>query len=271
MPELPEVEVSCRGIRPYLVDHAIDAVVVRDYRLRQPVPPDLAERLQGQRVVQAVRRGKYILLEITTGWVIIHLGMSGSLRVVPIDTPWKKHDHVAFQVGDQSIRLHDPRRFGLVVWHEGPEPERHPLLAVLGLEPLSAQFDGDWLHARAGLRQTPIKPLLMDSHFLVGVGNIYAAESLFKAGISPLRAARRISHARYVLLAAAIRETLQTSINAGGSTLRDYLHSDGGAGSFQIQCQVYDRAGEPCLRCGGTVRQIRQAGRSTFYCPGCQH
>lgn len=274
MPELPEVEVSCRGIRPYLLEAPIEAVVVRDHRLRQPVPEDLSERLQGRRVQQVVRRGKYILLGVDGaqgGWVIIHLGMSGSLRVVPADTPWKKHDHVALQVGGQSIRLHDPRRFGLVVWHPGPDPETHPLLAVLGLEPLSEAFDGDWLHARAGLRQTPIKPLLMDSHFLVGVGNIYAAESLFKAGISPLRAARRIGHARYGLLAAAIRETLQTSINAGGSTLRDYLHSDGGAGSFQIQCQVYDRAGKPCLRCGGTVRQIRQAGRSTFYCPGCQH
>jgi formamidopyrimidine-DNA glycosylase len=275
MPELPEVEVSRRGLLPYLQGQTIDGVVIRNPNMRQPIPLDLPEILTGQLVSELRRRGKYILARVETpngvGWLILHLGMSGSVRVVGVNEPWRKHDHFALTVGEHSIRLHDPRRFGLVLWHPQADPQTHPLIAVLGQEPLEAGFDGDWLHARAGLRQTPIKPLLMDGHLLVGVGNIYAAESLFRAGISPLRSARRISLARYRELAKAIQQVLQTSIDAGGSTLRDYLHSDGGAGSFQIQCQVYDRAGEPCFRCGGTIRQIRQAGRSTFYCPGCQH
>lgn len=278
MPELPEVEVSRRGLLPYLAGRVIDQVIVRNPRMRQPIPERLPTLLAGKVARTLLRRGKYILIEITdslkakaNGWVIVHLGMSGSLRVVGIDDAWRKHDHFALQVGAHSIRLHDPRRFGLVVWHEGDHPEGHPLIAVLGQEPLEAGFDGRWLHAHCSARQTPIKPLLMDGHLLVGVGNIYAAESLFMAGISPLRAASKISQKRYNALALAIQKTLQTSIDAGGSTLRDYVHSDGGAGSFQIQCQVYSRAGEPCFRCGGTVRQIRQAGRSTFYCPGCQH
>lgn len=278
MPELPEVEVSRRGLIPYLEGQPIDQVVIRNPNMRQPIPSDLAVKINGCIVKTLRRRGKYILIEIvacttamTKGWLIVHLGMSGSLRVVAMDTPWRKHDHFALEVGQHSIRLHDPRRFGLVLWHEGNSPESHPLIAVLGQEPLEPRFDGGWLYGRCTTRHTPIKPLLMDGHLLVGVGNIYAAESLFMAGISPLRAASRISRERYDTLAAAIQTTLQTSIDAGGSTLRDYLHSDGGAGSFQIQCQVYGRAGERCYRCGGVVRQIRQAGRSTFYCPGCQH
>lgn len=278
MPELPEVEVSRRGLLPYLEGRVINQVIVRNSRMRQPIPELLPVLLEGKVARKLRRRGKYILIEIAdsfegsaNGWVIVHLGMSGSLRVVSITDAWRKHDHFALQVGVHSIRLHDPRRFGLVVWHEGDHPEEHPLIAVLGQEPLEAGFDGQWLHAHCLARQTPIKPLLMDGHLLVGVGNIYAAESLFMAGISPLRAASKISQKRYNALAIAIQKTLQTSIDAGGSTLRDYVHSDGGAGSFQIQCQVYGRAGESCFRCGGTVRQIRQAGRSTFYCPGCQH
>ena len=281
MPELPEVEVSRRGLLPYLQGQVIEEVIIRNGKFRQPIPENLPDLLTGCVAKTLKRRGKYILIEITSnaiaetkGWVILHLGMSGSVRVVPVSDSWRKHDHFALRVGEHSIRLHDPRRFGLVVWHEGNCPERHPLISVLGQEPLEQMFTGEWLHARCSSRKTPIKPLLMDGHLLVGVGNIYAAESLFMAGISPLRAASRISRQRYDVLALAIQKTLQTSIDAGGSTLRDYVHSDGGAGSFQIQCQVYGRAGEPCLRCGGgehTIRQIRQAGRSTFYCPGCQH
>ena len=278
MPELPEVEVSCRGLVPYLQGMVIDEVVIRNPHLRYPIPDDLPVLLTGRYAKTLRRRGKYILIEIAAdadaqakGWIILHLGMSGSVRVVPATDTWRKHDHFALRVGEHSLRLHDPRRFGLVVWHAGRQPEQHPLIAVLGQEPLEENFTGDWLHTQCAKRKTPIKPLLMDGHLLVGVGNIYAVESLFKVGISPLRAANRISRERYHLLAAAIRETLQTSIDAGGSTIRDYLHSDGGAGSFQIQCQVYGRGGEPCFRCGGLVRQVRQAGRSTFYCSSCQH
>lgn len=278
MPELPEVEVSRRGLVPYLQGQVIDEVMIRNPRLRYPIPADLPVLLTGQYAKTLKRRGKYILIEISpnadaqsVGWIILHLGMSGSVRVVPVTDSWRKHDHFALRVGEHSLRFHDPRRFGLVVWHPGQKPETHPLIAVLGQEPLEEDFTGDWLYTQCAKRKTPIKPLLMDGHLLVGVGNIYAVESLFKVGISPLRAANRISRERYHSLVTAIRETLQTSIDAGGSTIRDYLHSDGGAGSFQIQCQVYGRGGEPCLRCGGPVRQIRQAGRSTFYCPACQH
>jgi formamidopyrimidine-DNA glycosylase len=278
MPELPEVEVSRRGLLPYLEGQIIDEAIIRNGKFRQQIPENLPELLAGCVAITLKRRGKYILIEIvpsigspSKGWVILHLGMSGSLRVVPVSDPWRKHDHFILRVNNHSIRLHDPRRFGLVLWHEGDNPERHPLIRVLGQEPLEPLFTGEWLQVRCSSRNTPIKPLLMDSHLLVGVGNIYAAESLFMAGISPLRAASKISLKRYQTLAYAIQKTLQTSIDAGGSTLRDYVHSDGGAGSFQIQCQVYGRAGESCFRCGGFVRQIRQAGRSTFYCVGCQH
>ncbi|MDR0440815.1 MAG: bifunctional DNA-formamidopyrimidine glycosylase/DNA-(apurinic or apyrimidinic site) lyase, partial [Candidatus Accumulibacter sp.] len=168
------------------------------------------------------------------------------------------------------LRFRDPRRFGSLSWHEGAAVERHPSLAALGVEPLSPDFDGDWLYAATRGRKTPIKPLLMDSHLLVGVGNIYAAESLFRAGIAPTRTAAKIGRPRCRRLAAAIRATLEAAIAAGGSSLRDYVHSDGGAGSFQIRCAVYGRAGQPCPVCGAPIRALRQAGRSTFYCPRCQ-
>ncbi len=170
----------------------------------------------------------------------------------------------------QILRFADPRRFGVVLWQPA-EAAPHPLLAVLGIEPLADEFTADWLYAQTRQRIGPIKPVLMDSHLVVGIGNIYAAESLFRAGISPLRAANRISRERYERLVPAIRQTLADAIAAGGSSIRDYVHSDGGAGCFQVECAVYDRAGEPCRRCSGVVRQIRQSGRSTFYCPACQH
>ncbi|HEX6733447.1 MAG TPA: bifunctional DNA-formamidopyrimidine glycosylase/DNA-(apurinic or apyrimidinic site) lyase [Azonexus sp.] len=277
MPELPEVEVCRQGLLPELAGQRIEAVRLRAPKLRYPVPPELAELLPGCTVQAIRRRGKYLLFDCARpgveGSLIVHLGMSGNLRFVPFGQPPDKHDHFELGLGSQLLRLADPRRFGLVLWQPGPPAETaaHPLLAVLGVEPLTESFDGAWLHAACARRASPVKPVLMDSHLVVGIGNIYASESLFRAGISPLRAANRISRARCELLAAAIRETLSDAIAAGGSSIRDYVHSDGGAGCFQIQAAVYERDGQPCRRCSGVIRQIRQAGRSTYYCPQCQH
>jgi formamidopyrimidine-DNA glycosylase len=277
MPELPEVEVCRRGLAPELEGAQIEDVKIRAPKLRQEIPRELIGLLPGCRIVAVRRRAKYLLIDCrgegVEGSLIIHLGMSGNLRFVPRDLPPARHDHFDLVLAGQILRLADPRRFGVVLWQPGP-PEtagQHPLLVTQGLEPLSEAFTADWFFSAISKRSGPIKPTLMDSHLVVGIGNIYASESLFRAGISPLRAANRISRARYERLVPAIRETLSDAIAAGGSSIRDYVHSDGGAGCFQIQAGVYDRAGLPCLRCGGIVRQIRQAGRSTYYCTGCQH
>ena len=274
MPELPEVEVCRRGLQPEIEGKRILGAVVRAPRLRLPLPATLGATLEGQQVVAVRRRGKYLLLDcrggVEDGCLIIHLGMSGSLRFVPSDKTPEKHDHVDILFAHQALRLADPRRFGVVLWQAAGEVT-HPLLAVLGVEPLADEFTGDWLFAATRGRAAPIKPVLMDSHLVVGIGNIYAAESLFRAGISPLRAANRISRERYRRLVPAIRQTLADAIAAGGSSIRDYVHSDGGAGCFQVDCAVYGRAGASCRRCNGVIRQIRQGGRSTFYCPACQH
>lgn len=276
MPELPEVEVCRRGIAPALEGAVIHSVTLRVPKLRHEIPPELTEELPGCRILAVRRRGKYLLLDCARdgvqGTLLIHLGMSGNLRFVPPGLPAGKHDHFELGLARQVLRLADPRRFGMVLWQPGPpeHAERHPLLATLGIEPLSAVFTPEWLVDALVRRSGPIKPTLMDGHLVVGIGNIYASESLFRAGISPLRAANRISEKRLVSLVASIRETLSDAIAAGGSSIRDYVHSDGGAGCFQIQAGVYGRAGEACLRCGGVVRQIRQAGRSTYYCPACQ-
>ena len=277
MPELPEVEVCRRGLEPELLGALIEEVVIRSPKLRHVIPVELRDLLPGCRIVAVRRRGKYLLIDCrgdaVQGSLLIHLGMSGNLRFVPHSMPPAKHDHFELVFERHILRFADPRRFGLVLWQPGPpeESEQHPLLAIQGIEPLSDAFTVDWLYQANAKRSGPIKPILMDSHRVVGIGNIYASESLFRAGISPLRAANRISKARYGLLVPAIRETLSDAIAAGGSSIRDYVHSDGGAGCFQIQAGVYDRAGQPCLRCGGVVKQVRQAGRSTYYCPGCQH
>ena len=274
MPELPEVEVSRIGLLPFIAGQTIVAALFRTPKLRHELPPSLAARLAGLRVDAIVRRGKYLLFDCQSaqggGWLIAHLGMSGSLRLVAPGAAHQKHDHVDLVFATTSLRLRDPRRFGTLLWHEGQGVEAHPLLAKLGIEPLCDEFDGDWLFAATRGRSAPIKPLLMDSHLIVGIGNIYAAESLFRAGISPLRAANRISRQRYRILAAAIRATLNDSIAAGGASVRDYVHSDGGAGSFQLSCAVYGRESAPCPTCSQPVRALRQAGRSTFYCPRCQ-
>ena len=277
MPELPEVEVCRRGIEPELLEQPILGVKIRAPRLRLPIPPELAEWLPGCRIAAVRRRGKYLLLDCrrsdgSGGTLIIHLGMSGHLRFVTPGEPVGKHDHFDLCLPTRILRLSDPRRFGLVAWQPGaPEAcEQHPLLAVQGVEPLSPEFTVDWLEAAFSRRAAPVKPVLMDSHLLVGVGNIYASESLFRAGISPLRAANRIARGRLATLVEAVQATLSEAIAAGGSSIRDYVHSDGSSGWFQILAAVYGRDGQPCRRCAGRVRQIRQAGRSTYYCPGCQ-
>lgn len=277
MPELPEVEVSRLGLLPEIKGKIITGAVTRTPKLRYPLPTNLGKRLSGARLADIQRRGKYLLLEIDqlpndkTATLILHLGMSGSLRIVTPDTPPQTHDHVDIAFGDKVLRLRDPRRFGALLWHDDQTPiEAHPLIHVLGVEPLEAAFDGEWLHDHLRKRSGPIKPVLMDSHMVVGIGNIYAAESLFLSGISPLRAAQKISATRCDLLANAVKQTLSAAVAAGGSSVRDYVHSDGGAGCFQLQCAVYEREGEPCVGCGKPVRKIRQAGRSTFYCPQCQ-
>jgi formamidopyrimidine-DNA glycosylase len=274
MPELPEVEISRQGLLPFLPGQRLIGAIFRTPRLRHDIPPGLASRLAGLRVDGIVRRGKYLLFDCEShrggGWLILHLGMSGSLRLVAADTPVQKHDHIDLVFAHTTLRFHDPRRFGTLLWHEGADIAHHPLIAVLGIEPLSAEFNGDWLYAISRGRSTPIKLLLMDSHRVVGIGNIYAAESLFRAGISPLCAAHSISRKRHCVLAQAIRDTLEAALAAGGSSVRDYVHSDGGSGHFQLSCAVYGRQGNPCPSCGSAILSVRQSGRSTFYCPCCQ-
>ena len=270
MPELPEVETTRRGLLPHLQGQRITAVVVRDRRLRWPVPRDLAKRAIGCTVRSIERRGKYLLFDCGSGSMILHLGMSGSLRVLPVDTPPGKHDHVDLVVASGFLaRLTDPRRFGALLWQAG-DPHSHPLLASLGPEPLEPEFDAGSLHARLAGRSASIKSALMDSRIVVGVGNIYASESLFRAGINPKIAAGRISLQRCERLVAAIRETLSAAIAAGGSTLRDFVSADGQPGYFQQAYFTYGRAGQPCTICGTAIKMLRQGQRATFYCPRCQ-
>ena len=270
MPELPEVETTRRGLEPLLVGQRIRTVKVRDRRLRQPVPRQLRQLVAGATVRGLERRGKYLLIDCGAGTLIVHLGMSGRLWVVTDGAPPTAHDHFDLVLENGTVvRLRDPRRFGLVLWRAG-DAATHPLLARIGPEPLSGTFDGAVLHAATRNRSAAIKHVLMDSHVVAGLGNIYANEALFRAGISPRVAARRLSRARCNELAAKIRETLELAIAAGGSSLRDYVASNGMAGNYQTQFLVYDRAGEPCRRCGATIRGMRQGQRSTFYCPKCQ-
>jgi len=275
VPELPEVEVTRRGIAPHLVGRKIAAITVREPRLRWRVPPSVA-RLAGRTVRALRRRGKFLLIDCGTGHLIVHLGMSGSLRLVDARVPPGKHDHVDFALapgrhaGQQRLlRLRDPRRFGAVLWTEAP-PESHPLLRHLGIEPLSRGFDAERLRALTRAHRTSIKQFLMDGRRVVGVGNIYASESLFLAGIRPQTPARRLSAARCAALAAAIRQTLRAAIRAGGSSLRDFVGAAGELGCFQMRHWVYGRAGEPCRRCRMPIRRIIQGQRATYYCPRCQ-
>ena len=272
MPELPEIEVTRRGVAPYLEGRVVTAVTLRHSGLRWPFPADLQKRLCGFTIRATGRRGKYLLIQFDHGTLIVHLGMSGHLRILPVATLPQKHDHFDLVVGDQLMRLTDPRRFGAVLWHEQQDGavDNHILLRGLGVEPLEDAFSAQVLYRNTRNRAAAIKQVLLAGDIVVGVGNIYASETLFKAGISPKTPARRIGLARYEKLAAAIRETLAAAIEQGGSTLRDFINTDGKSGYFQQSYFVYDRAGEPCRVCDTPVRQITQGQRSTFYCPNCQ-
>jgi formamidopyrimidine-DNA glycosylase len=270
MPELPEVETTRRGIAPHLLHRRVTAVVVRNSRLRWPVPAALTRTLPGQLIHAIERRAKYLLLRADTGTLILHLGMSGSLRLLPAETPAQKHDHLDIVLDDgHCLRLTDPRRFGAALWCTG-DANLHALLRGLGPEPLGEDFDGAHLFARARRRKGAAKQFIMDGKVVVGVGNIYASESLFLAGIHPERAAGRISLERYERLAAAIKEVLSAAILAGGTTLRDFVGGDGKPGYFAQQLRVYGRTGQPCLQCGTPIRQVVTGQRSTYYCPHCQ-
>lgn len=269
MPELPEVETTRRGLLPHTQHRTIVDVIVRNPQLRWPIPADLADVTRHQTITGISRRGKYLLIHMN-GTIIIHLGMSGSLRILDSNTPGGVHDHVDIVLDNQQcIRLRDPRRFGAVLW-TAQDPLTHRLLASLGIEPLSDQFNGEFLYQAARGRSCAIKSFIMDSHIVVGVGNIYANESLFHAGIHPALAAGSISRARYVRLAQAIVETLSKSIIAGGSTLRDFVGSDGAAGYFQQQYFVYGRTTQACRVCTQLIEQLRQNQRTTFFCSFCQ-
>ena len=304
MPELPEVETTRRGLAPYLEGATVTGFIVRCPSLRWPIPKDMP--LTGQKILRLTRRAKYLLVECTRGTLILHLGMSGSLRILSATDPARpqgsspenivapsapcfergdmsggcpklrfdppaKHDHFDLLLnGDRLMRLRDPRRFGAVLWHEG-DIDTHPLLAKLGPEPAAAdEFNADYLYAASRGRNVSVKQFIMDGHIVVGVGNIYASEALYRAAIRPQLPAGRLSRARCEMLVQAIRQTLDDAIRAGGSTLRDFTDAAGNPGYFQQQHWVYDRGGEPCRGCGAPVVQIKQGQRSTFYCRNCQ-
>ncbi|WP_018077057.1 bifunctional DNA-formamidopyrimidine glycosylase/DNA-(apurinic or apyrimidinic site) lyase [Thiobacillus denitrificans] len=270
MPELPEVETTRLGLLPRLQGRTLARIAIRNPRLRWPVPDDLETLLAGLMLRDICRRGKYLLFDFGAATQIVHLGMSGSLRFAEPGEPAALHDHIDWVFDDgTTLRLRDPRRFGAVLWTH--DAARHPLLAHLGPEPLTSAFDAAYLHAQCRRRSTAIKQVIMDAGVVVGVGNIYASESLFHAGIRPATAARRLSRPACARLAAAIKQVLTAAIAAGGSSLRDYVHSSGELGYFQLQTRVYDRAGQPCRVCATPIRRIVQGQRASFYCPCCQH
>lgn len=269
MPELPEVETSRRGIAPWIVDCTITAVTIRDRRLRWPVRRGLEARLAGRRIDSVGRRAKYLLINTDDGTAVVHLGMTGSVFIVDRGAPAGIHDHFDIELDSgRMLRFRDPRRFGSLFFSK--KPLEHPLLARLGPEPLGDTFDGDYLWRKSRKRKVSVKQFIMNAGIVVGVGNIYASESLFLAGINPKRAAGRISRHRYVALAEAIRDVLARSIEAGGTTLRDFYGGDGEPGYFKQQLEVYDRAGKPCRQCDTEIRSIVQGQRTTFYCKTCQ-
>jgi formamidopyrimidine-DNA glycosylase len=269
VPELPEVEITRRGIEPFVLGKTVTGVAVRNPNLRQRVPRKLARTLVGQRVKRLERRGKYLLFECDTGSLIVHLGMSGSLRVTEPGTLPREHDHVDLVFGSIVLRLRDPRRFGVVLWKDG-DVFRHPLLARLGVEPLGEHFSPEFLYRVTRGRDVGIKQLLMNANVMVGVGNIYANESLFRAGIHPRARSGSLSRARCERLVAAVRDVLLAAIAAGGSSLRDFVRSDGSPGYFQQHYYVYDRAALPCRVCGAAIRVSRTGQRSSFFCTTCQ-
>lgn len=270
MPELPEVETTRRGLARHARGRRIRTLKVYQRRLRWPVAADLPRRLAGQRIVALGRRAKYLLLELESGTLLLHLGMSGSLRVLPADAPRLPHDHFDLVLDSgATLRLNDPRRFGSLLYTAG-DPLAHPLLAHLAPEPFDRRFDAEYLWRVTRRRRVAVKQLLMNSRLVVGVGNIYASEALFRARIRPRRTAHSLSRAEAARLTRAVRAVLRQAIRAGGTTLRDYLRTDGSPGYFRQRLYVYERAGRPCRRCGTLVRAITQGQRSTYYCPSCQ-
>jgi len=269
MPELPEVETTRRGLAPHLEGRGVRGVVLRRPDLRWPIPWEIAAELPGQRILAVRRRAKYLLLDTGKGSALMHLGMSGSLRVLPASTPVAAHDHVDLELtGRRVLRFNDPRRFGCLLWQ--PAGQVHALLRDLGPEPLSEDFDGDYLFDLSRGRRAPVKTFLMDQRVVVGVGNIYAAESLFRAGIAPQREAGKVTRERYQALANAVKAILGHAIVRGGTTLRDFISPDGAPGYFEQELSVYGRGGEPCKRCGRTLRQASLGQRTTVWCGHCQ-
>lgn len=270
MPELPEVETTRRGIEPYVVGRTVLRLTVRNPRLRWRVPTKLVRELPGQTIQAVARRGKYLLLGTPAGTAILHLGMSGSLRVVACGQPADQYDHVdiALDNGD-CLRLRDPRRFGSLLWTRD-DPLRHKLLRDLGPEPLAPDFTGDHLFAKSRMRKRAIRDFLLDSQVIAGIGNIYANEALFVAGVRPTRPAGKITRAQYDRLTTAIRATLERALQAGGTTLRDFRNGRGEPGYFQLSLNVYGKDGEPCPVCGTAIKAKRLGQRTAFYCPRCQ-
>lgn len=268
MPELPEVETTRRGIAPHICGRTVVEVVIREGRLRWPVPVDLPDVLVGQTITAARRRAKYLLIDTAAGSLMVHLGMSGSLRIMPANTPPLFHDHIDIVLDDgRCMRYNDPRRFGSMHWLES---DNHELLDHLGPEPLSDDFSGAYLYHRSRRKKVAVKQFLMDGKMVVGVGNIYANEALFMAGIRPDRAAGRISQARYETLVGCVKEVLGNAINQGGTTLRDFVGGDGKPGYFAQQLRVYGRGEQPCRLCAARLREIRQNNRTTVFCSHCQ-
>jgi formamidopyrimidine-DNA glycosylase len=276
MPELPEVEVTRLGIQPHLEGRKLSAVKIIDGRLRWPVLSNLNQLLSGQKVLGIERRGKYLLMQLDAGYLLLHLGMTGTLRVLPSSDPLKPHDRVTFEFGRLSLRLHDPRKFGAVLWHpktKGPV-ESNALLLKLGVEPFSPEFSGelgtDVLYRHSRKRSVAVKQFLLAGQAVVGVGNIYCSESLFEAGIHPGKAAGKLTRPQCSRLAAAVRLILKKAIDAGGSTLKDFVNSEGNPGHFMVQTKVYDRKDQACKVCKTPIKQIVQGQRSTYFCPQCQ-
>ncbi len=270
MPELPEVETTRRGLAPHVRKRRIVALTVYDPRLRWPIAPGLARELAGRRIQQVGRRAKYLLLRLERGTLLLHLGMSGNLRAVPRATPRLKHDHFDLLLDSGlALRFNDPRRFGSLLY-TADDPRQHALLKHLAPEPFARAFDADYLWRLTRGRRVALKQLIMNSRLVVGVGNIYASEALFRARLRPQRRASTLTRAESARLVRAIRTVLRLAIRAGGTTLRDYLGADGAPGYFRQRLYVYERAGKPCRRCGTAVRAITQGQRSSYYCPGCQ-
>ena len=269
MPELPEVETSRRGISPHIVGKTLQSLIVRQSRLRWPVPENLHQLISGQSLTAISRRGKYLLLDFGLGYLIIHLGMSGSLRICSQEIPPNKHDHIDWIFADGTVlRYNDPRKFGAVLWTL--QPENHALLSKLGPEPLSENLNAHHLFSAASQRRIPIKAFIMDSHIVVGVGNIYASESLFWAGIHPERSAGKITDEEFQKLVKSIQKVLSSAIEQGGTTLRDYVNPEGKPGYFQQTLQVYGRRGEPCRECSTPIEHVKIGQRASYFCPRCQ-